>query len=449
MTRRKIIIGAAAALLALFGTTACGDDDGGGGATDAGDDAGDDAGTDADSDADSDSDSDLDCTEEDMYWIWDLSVMPPEDAQICAHVRGEGENVHVLVADAAWGASVDEDAVENLIAAWDTATTADPERGIFEIVTEAFGEPPDAFDDDPKIWLFLYEMEGYMGNSFDGYFKNTDQTDAETSNRHEMLHINTLNNAPDGDYMLSVQAHEFQHLVHYGADTNETAWVNESMSELAMVLTGFGADEAWVSSWLNDPSDPLMAAGPEDYNYGVFLLFGDYLYERFGGAFVADLVADPDNGTTSLDALLGALDPATSLAPVLGDMALAIALNDPALADGEYGFELIDIDAPDYEDLSTSAAAEVAVAASGGFAFISSADAADGLTLRLEAGSPEALEVRAAFTGSSGSALVDAELTGGTTDVELGSWPTGADLWVTATNATAAAATLSASLLAK
>ena len=440
---RMGIIWVLVAIMAIALGSAC-DDGGGGGDGDGGTD------TDTDTDTDADGgDTDLECTDDDMYWIWDLSDMPPADTQVCAHVRGEGANVHVLVADDAWGSTVDQEMVDTMIAAWDDAAPADPWNGIFDIVTTAFGDPPDAFDEDPKIWLFLYEMEGYEGYTFDGYFKNTDQTDVPTSNHHEMIHINSLNNAPDEFYSLSVQAHELQHLIHYGQDTNETAFVNESMSELAMVLTGFGADESWVSSWLNDPSDPLMADGPDSYNYGVFLLFGDYVYEQLGGDFVASLVADTENGVASLDALLGAEDPATTFAALLGDLALAIAVNDPELEGGEFGFELIDIDAPDFEPVSTTAAADVTVAADGGFAFVSSSEGTNGLTLRLVTATPDALEVRAAFTGTAGSTIVDAALTGGTTDVALDTWPPGADLWVTATNATGAAAPLAVSLVAK
>jgi hypothetical protein len=440
---RNGIIWAPWMLAALLCGIAC--DDGGGGADDGGTDTDTDTDTDADGGTDTDTDTDTDCTDADMYWIYDLSVMPPADTQVCAHIRGEGTNVHVLVADDAWGATVDQATVDGLIAAWDDATPADPDRGIFDVVTAAFGDPPDMFDDDPEIWLFLYEMEGYMGYTFDGYFKADDELDGSTSNHHEMLHINSLNNPADGDYSLSVQAHEFQHLIHYGKDPNEIAFVNESMSELAMVLTGFGADESWVSSWLADPSDPLMMAGP-DYNYGVFLLFGDYLYERFGGDFVLSLVADPDNGVASLDALLGAADAPTTFAAALGDLALAIAVNDPALGGGEYGFDLIDIGEPDFSSVSSSAAANVTVPADGGFAFVSSSEGTDGLTLHLVTATPDALEVRAAFTSTTGSTLVDAALTGATTDVALGAWPSGADLWVTATNATGADVDLQVSL---
>jgi hypothetical protein len=428
------------AVMAAFALTAaaCGDD--GDGDSDAG------ADSDSDGDAGADGGDTEECTDADMYWIWDLSGMPPTDTQVCAHLRGEGANVHVLVADDAWGSTVDQGMVDNLIAAWDDATPADPSRGIFAIETAAFGQPPDVFDDDPKIWLFLYEMAGFQGYTFDGYFKVDDELDGATSNRHEMLHINSLDNPPDGDYSLSVQAHELQHLIHWGEDAGEAAWVNESLSELAMVLTGFGSDESWVSSWLNDPADPLMAAGP-DYNYGVLLLFGDYLYERLGAEFVTALVADPAHGSAAIEAMLGDLGTPMAFADLLGDLGLAIAANDAALGDGEFGFDLVDIGAPAGEALSAAQAATVTAAANGGFAFVSSTEGVDGCSLRLETDSPDALAVRAAFTGESGSSLVEAALTGATTDVALGDWPAGAALVIAAANATSSSASLTATLL--
>jgi hypothetical protein len=414
-------------------------DDGSGGS-----DADTDTDTDADTDADSDADGDTDfeCTDDDLWWIWDLSVMPPQDRQICAHVRGTGENVHVLVEYDAWGSSVDSGTVADLIAAWDEATPSDTGAGIFEQVTGMFGEPPDEFDDDDRIYLFLYEMEGFMGNTFDGYFKVDDQTAASNSNMHEMLHINTLGgDAPASDYMLSVQAHEFQHLIHWRYDPNEEAWINESMSELAMVLTGFGADEGWLASWMNDPSDPLMSNGP-DYNYGVFLLFGTYLWERFGDGFIADLIADTDNGVASLDNLLAPLSSVQDLSEVLGDMALAIAVNDIDFAGGIYGYEAIELDEVDSVDLTEAADLSETVGADGGFVFVSSDEEVDGLTLQLVSSAPGDLEVRVAFTGPAGSELVLDGLTGATTEVDLGAWPAGATLWIAAANPTGTAASL-------
>lgn len=429
------------ALLAAT-VVACADDDDSGEEPDAAVDGGD-----SDSDTDSDGDTDLDCSEENQWWIWDLSVMPPTDTLICATEQGTGENVHVVVEDDAWeNGDVTSEMIDNLIAAWDDATPSDSGAGIFDQVTGLFGDPPDAFDDDPKIYLLLYVMEGYMGTSFDGYFKNTDQTGAPTSNRHEMLHINVDAHAPDTDYSLSVQAHEFQHLIHYGLDPAEDQWINEALSEVAMVLTGFGADEDWVESWLNDPTDPLMADGP-DYNYGVLLLFGTYLWEQFGDAFITDLASDTAHGLDALEPLITAADDAADFSSVLGDFALAVALDDPAFAEGEFGFDALELIAVDATLLEQSAAEEVAVPGDGGLAFIHSFDDADGLTLRLETDAADVLEVRVATaTSSGGQTLLTDLLDGATTDVSIGSWPAGTSLWVTVANSSASAATITASL---
>jgi len=428
----------------------CGDDDAGdddaSADTDTDSDSDSDSDTDADSDSDTDTDTDLDCAEEDRYWIWDLSVMPPTDAQICATVRGEGENVHVLVEDTTWEVTVDQTMVDNLLEAWDNETPSDPESGIFDQVVGLFGDPPDTFDDDPRIYLFLYEMEGYMGSSFDGYFKVDDQNDAWNSNHHEMLHINTVNNAPDGDYSLSVQAHEFQHMIHWNYDPTEEQWVNESMSEVAMVLTGFGADEDWVASWLADPEPPLMAEGP-GYDYGVLLLWGTYLWDRFGDAFVAGLVEDTENGVASLDALLAAEDMSLDFDVVLGDFALAVALDDTTFEGGIYGYETIDFDEVDAETFNDAVPGTQSVGPDGGFAFFRAPTVATGDTLRVESAGWDGLEVRVAFETTAGGVFVTDEVTGETSDIPLGTVPEGAVLWITAANATTGGIDVTVSLI--
>jgi hypothetical protein len=435
-------------MIAIALAAGCGDDDSGDddATTDTDTDTDSDSDSDSDTDSDTDTDTDLDCPEEDRWWIWDLSVMPPSDTQICATVRGEGDNVYVLVEDATWEVTVDQDMVDTLIEAWDVATPSDSTTGIFDQVVGLFGDPPDEFDDDPKIYLFLYEMEGYMGNSFDGYFKVDDQNDVWNSNRHEMLHINTVTNAPDGDYSLSVQAHEFQHMIHWNYDPNETAFVNESMSEVAMVLTGFGADEDWVTSWLADPEPPLMAEGP-GYDYGVLLLWGTYLWERFGDAFVAAVVEDTENGVASLDALLAAEDAALDFDVVLGDFALAVALNDTTFEGGIYGYELIEFSEVTAETFNDTVPGTQSVGPDGGFAFFRAPTVADGDTLRLESAGWDGLEVRVAFETPAGGVFVSDEVTGATTDIPLGTVPEGAVLWVTAANATTTGIDLTASLI--
>jgi len=300
-----------------------------------------------------------------------------------------------------------------------------------------FGDPPDMFDNDPKIYLFLYEMEAYGSFSFDGYFKNDDVTNSAVSNHLEMLHINTLLNSPESDYMLSVQAHEFQHLIHWAYDANEDTWLNEAMAELAMVLTGFEDDQGWIDSWVADPSVPLV--GDElSFDYGVVNLFGTYLWEVFGDGFIGDLVADPDNGVSSLDSLLQSQTTPTDYDTVLGDFALAVAVNDVDLDSGQYGFSAVTFDQVDSNAFLVGTPETNTVPGSSGFAFMRSLEETDDLTLVLTSTAWETLEVRVAFSGPSGGELVSDVLDGEATTINLGTWPAGAILWVTAANSGAA-----------
>ncbi|MBN1945575.1 MAG: hypothetical protein JW797_07850 [Bradymonadales bacterium] len=381
-------------------------------------------------------DSDPICTDDDLWWIWNLSVMPPRNEQICAFVRGEGERVVVVVEQSTWGHTVDEQAVANLLEAWDHATPADPERGLYQVVTGLFGQPPDTFDDDPRIYLLLYEMEGYGEYTFDGYFRVDDQSASSVSNRREMLHINTLEYDPDSDYLLSVQAHEFQHLVHWNHDRDEESWLNEAMSELAMVVTGFGTDEAWVSSWLHDPSATLMADS-YSVHYGVLLLFGTYLYERLGAGFIADLVADEANGIGSLQPLLSAQQPAIQFGELLGDLALAIALDDPDYLDGRFGFDSLELDRVKASNLAAGTTIDANISAHGGFAFFRSIEDLSGRSLWLESSSYSDLAIRVAVDSSGGTELVAEELAGETVEIPLSDQAaSGTILWVTVANPT-------------
>ncbi len=364
----------------------------------------------------------------DMWWVWDLSVMPPRDKQIAASVRGEGRNVYVVVEDAAWGHSVDERTVDNLIKAWDEGTPSDPERGIYDQVTGLFGDPPDEFDNDPKVYLFLYEMGSYNGHGFDGYFKVEDQLDVPVSNRHETLHINTLHYAPDSDYMLSVQAHELQHLIHWGHDAEEESWLNEAMSEVAMVVTGYGADEKWVDAWLRDPSHPLIPDQIGQGHYGLYMLFGDYLWERFGNGFVKEITADPLHGKDSLDARLGDIDPTLDLDTVYADLGLAIAVNDTSFDGGVYGFERLNLGEVTATGLSAST--YVDVSGRGGMSFMKTSVTA-GDTVRVESPAPGRLRLRAGVVAPSGPTLVADSFDGGVTDIDIAE---DGVLWLVVTN---------------
>src|SRR4030065_2211673 len=101
-----------------------------------------------------------------------------------------------------------------------------------------------------------------------------------------MFYMNADGMDLTNSYVLTVLAHEFQHMIHWYGDKNEESWVNEGFAELAADLNGYsvgGAD--WV--YLNDPDIQLntwidINDNDSSAHYGGSFLFMNYFLGRFG-----------------------------------------------------------------------------------------------------------------------------------------------------------------------
>ncbi|PWH15106.1 MAG: hypothetical protein DDG60_06645 [Anaerolineae bacterium] len=216
---------------------------------------------------------------------------------------------------------------------------------------EFFGmEPSPGVDGDPHIYL-LYARD--IGGSTAGYFSSSDALHPqvnEYSNGHEMFVFNADNSPLNDKYTYGVLAHEFQHMIHFGRDRNETSWLNEGFSELAVLLndysTGF-KDLYYLSSpdlQLTDWGEDVGLNAPY---YGASFLFATYFLERFGEQATQALVREADNGMDSVDRVLQAVDakdPITAQ-PIRADdlfmdWVVANYLQDAAVGDGRYDYQL-------------------------------------------------------------------------------------------------------------
>ncbi len=227
------------------------------------------------------------------------------------------------------------------------------ENRIYPINREFFGsEWNPGIDGDPHIYI-LY-AEG-LGDSIAGYFSSVDSLHPlvrEDSNGHEMFYFNADTVGFDELFTYGVLAHEFQHMIHWNLDRDESSWINEGLSELASHLNGFGTairhpiytedPDRSLNDW--DPDDP----GP---NYGAASLFMLYFLDRYGKDLTQDLVAHSANGLESLDLVLseaGITDPLTGepagADEVVRDWMIANYLDDRSVADGRFGYS-------DYSDL--------------------------------------------------------------------------------------------------
>lgn len=224
------------------------------------------------------------------------------------------------------------------------------EDHIYPTDREFFGsEWTPGVDGDPHIYI-LYA--GGLGEGIAGYYSSADEYPPQVnrySNGHEMFLINADNSPLDDAYTFGVLAHELQHMIHWYQDRNESNWLSEGFSELAVMLNNYysgGFDSLYTANpnlQLNDwPDDSQEDTTP---HYGSGFLFLSYFLDRFGEAATKALVANQDNDLKSVDTTLQkikAMDPETQK-PITAqsfflDWAITNYLMDPHVGDGRFAY---------------------------------------------------------------------------------------------------------------
>jgi hypothetical protein len=151
------------------------------------------------------------------------------------------------------------------------------------------------------------------------------------------------------DYIYGSLAHEFQHMIHWYQDRNEETWFNEGFSMLAELINEFdpgGFDFLYAMDpdlQLTDWSSEIGENGP---HYGASFLFAPYFMDRFGVKATKSLVAHPDNGLASIDAVMNELNivnpdsgkPYTGV-EVFSDWAVANYVLDSNVENGRYNYQ--------------------------------------------------------------------------------------------------------------
>jgi hypothetical protein len=191
-----------------------------------------------------------------------------------------------------------------------------------------------------------------IGDNNAGYFSSADEYPREVnrfSNGHEMFLVNADNSPLDARYTFGILAHEFQHMIHWYQDRNESSWVSEGFSELAVLLNDYysgGFDGLYTSQpdlQLNNwPDESVEDTTP---HYGAGFLFLTYFLDRFGESATKALVANQDNDLNSVDSTLrqiNAIEPQTgkliTADEFFRDWAVTNYLMDPKVGDGRYTY---------------------------------------------------------------------------------------------------------------
>ncbi|MEI6290158.1 MAG: hypothetical protein WCP19_06965 [Chloroflexota bacterium] len=201
-------------------------------------------------------------------------------------------------------------------------------------------------DNDPHIYL-VYARG--IGDSVAGYFSSPDELHPDAhkfSNAHEMFVFNADNSELSNKYTYGVLAHEFQHMIHWKQDRNETSWMNEGFSEVAVLLNNYysgGADREYIADTDVQLTDWGPDPGTNGPHYGSAFLFLTYFLDRFGADATKALVKDQQNGMESVDNILKSINatdkvtgkPITSN-DVFMDWAVTNYTLDGSIGDGRY-----------------------------------------------------------------------------------------------------------------
>ena len=267
--------------------------------------------------------------------FWVANVDTNENFQITATLEYLTDHTYFWIQD---GITFDDQDLQALAETF--------ENEIYPTNREFFGsEWTPGVDGDPH--LYIVYAEG-LGSNLAGYFSSADENQPlahEYSNAHEMFLLSADNVGLNEEFAYSVLAHEFQHMIHWYRDRNESSWINEGFSELAVLLNDYkvGSDYDFIydpdlqlNDWPNDEGATLP-------HYGAAFLFLTYFMDRFGDEATQALVSQPANGLESVDVVLkeiGAKDPLTGRAitadDVFLDWVLTNYLMDESVSDGRY-----------------------------------------------------------------------------------------------------------------
>lgn len=194
-------------------------------------------------------------------------------------------------------------------------------------------------DLDPRMHVLHHEpIRGVAG-----YYSSTDEfTEAVEphSNEREMFYINMDMYEPGSYDWIALLAHEFQHMIHWHADPNESVWANEGLSELASTLAGYPNSSAGM--FFREPGTPLLEWN-EDPNrngpdYAASLAFFTYVVTRFGDDAIRSIVAAEPNGPAGIEAGLSAIGRQASFDDLFMDWVVANMVDDPTFADGQFSY---------------------------------------------------------------------------------------------------------------
>ncbi len=233
---------------------------------------------------------------------------------IHATLRASGHHCYIFVEDSEWPEKVTAQMVQMLHKAFDTATPADPRRGIYETLTAYLGTPPDIDKNGKVILLLLNIRDAAAHHTTAGYFLPVDQERGMLhhptfgplhSNEADILYVHSRNQPGAAEAIQKIIAHELQHLIHYKHSPNEEIWIDEGCADYAAFQCGYNLNQH-IAAFQQTPDISLTNWEHKNQanllsHYGAAFLFMLYLHEHYGGQqTIAALVKSPIDGISGV-----------------------------------------------------------------------------------------------------------------------------------------------------
>jgi hypothetical protein len=264
--------------------------------------------------------------------------------------RYVSENAYIFVEDDVWGGPrVDQTRIDALGASFEETTPRDPNRGIYDVVTDVFGPAPDV-DGDPRVLIVVLDIldSPFTGSTFIGYFDTNNQTGQAM---REIVYMDTNPLEIDSDLARATLAHEFQHMIHWQGDQDEDKWIDEGCSEYAELACGYkDTTEAAGETFLGVPNVSLTSWDDLPFDFDQTFLFMTYFAQRFGESTMIALVENDLNSIEGVNATLSTMGE-VRFDELFFDWTAATYFD----GEGKFGYERISLGTVDRDTISVGA----------------------------------------------------------------------------------------------
>lgn len=266
--------------------------------------------------------------------------------------KAVGNNCYIFVEDSLWNVRVDQAAVDSVKNAFDLRTPANPNKGIYQMDVDAFGNPPN-IDGDPKIVILILNIrDGYSGSGgyIAGYFDSYNEMTSISypySNKGEFYYLdaNPLNLKSSSGIRtgMATAAHEFQHMINfnYRSGNPMRTFINESCSMVAELYCGYPSYSQ--SLYGNEPNHYLLDWRTGDNtlvlnDYSRAQRFAWYLWDQFGIGIFKYIVQSSLNDILLYNSALQQVGSSLTFNDVFKNWLIANSLNDTTV-NRSYGYK--------------------------------------------------------------------------------------------------------------